>query len=80
MKRYCPKYRYDGNKNISTMVILGICFTGTSVNPARSFGPALLLGGDSLANVWVFILAPLIGGVLAALVWRLLNDKTEKQK
>lgn len=53
--------------------LLGIFFTGTSVNPARSFGPALLLGGDALANVWVFIVAPLVGGILAALVWRLLN-------
>lgn len=52
--------------------ILGISFTGTSVNPARSFGPALLAGGDALANVWVFIVAPLVGGVLAALVYTLL--------
>ena len=52
--------------------ILGISFTGTSVNPARSFGPALLVGGDALASVWVFIVAPLIGGVLAALVYKFL--------
>ncbi len=52
--------------------ILGISFTGTSVNPARSFGPALFVGGDALANVWVFIVAPLIGGVLAALVYKFL--------
>lgn len=52
--------------------ILGISFTGTSVNPARSFGPALLVGGEALKNVWVFILAPLAGGVLAALVYRFL--------
>ncbi|MBQ9325719.1 MAG: MIP family channel protein [Clostridia bacterium] len=50
--------------------ILGIHFTGTSVNPARSFGPALLAGGDALKNVWVFIVAPMVGGVLAALVHR----------
>lgn len=48
--------------------ILGIPFTGTSVNPARSFGPALLQGGLPLSQVWVFILAPLVGGALAALV------------
>ena len=53
--------------------ILGISFTGTSVKPARSFGPALLVGGDALANVWVFIVAPLIGGVLAALVYQFLS-------
>ena len=52
--------------------ILGISFTGTSVNPARSFGPALFVGGDALANVWVFLLAPLVGGALAALVYRFL--------
>ena len=53
--------------------ILGISFTGTSVNPARSFGPALFVGGEALANVWVFILAPLVGGVLAALVYEFLT-------
>lgn len=58
--------------------IFGIHFTGTSVNPARSFGPALFAGGDALANVWVFIVAPLAGGVLAALVYKALdNEKSE---
>lgn len=60
--------------------ILGISFTGTSVNPARSFGPALFVGGDALANVWVFIAAPLVGGVLAALVYKFLEDKTNSAK
>lgn len=55
--------------------IFGIHFTGTSVNPARSFGPALLAGGDALANVWVFIAAPLVGGVLAALIFKLFKSK-----
>ena len=55
--------------------LFGIPFTGTSVNPARSFGPALLLGGDALSCVWVFIAAPLVGGVLAALVWKFLEGK-----
>ncbi|WP_036746528.1 MIP/aquaporin family protein [Paenibacillus sp. UNC451MF] len=53
--------------------ILGIGLTGTSVNPARSLGPALLLGGQALSQVWVFLLAPLVGAVLAALVFRLVN-------
>ncbi|MFV0364197.1 MAG: MIP family channel protein [Suipraeoptans sp.] len=48
--------------------ILGIPFTGTSVNPARSLGPALLAGGTALSQVWLFILAPLVGGVVAAVV------------
>jgi aquaporin Z len=53
--------------------ILGISFTGTSVNPARSFGPALFVGGDAFKNVWVFIVAPLVGGILAALVYKLIT-------
>lgn len=57
--------------------ILGISFTGTSVNPARSFGPALLVGGDALSDVWVFLLAPLVGGVLAALVYKFLAPKED---
>jgi len=55
--------------------ILGIAFTGTSVNPARSLGPALFVGGSALASLWVFILAPLVGGALAALVHSLLNKE-----
>ena len=50
--------------------ILGIPFTGTSVNPARSLGPALFAGGDALSQVWLFILAPLVGAAIAALVWK----------
>ena len=62
--------------SLTLVHILGIGLTGTSVNPARSFGPALLKGGEALANVWVFILAPLVGGVLAALCYRYLaGDK-----
>jgi len=47
----------------------GIPLDGTSVNPARSFGPALFAGGTALSQVWLFILAPLIGGALGALVY-----------
>lgn len=50
--------------------LVGIHFTGTSVNPARSLGPALFTGGAALSDVWVFIVAPLIGGLLAALVYK----------
>ncbi len=57
--------------------ILGIYFTGTSVNPARSFGPALFVGGEALANVWVFLLAPMVGGVLAALCWKFLSAENK---
>lgn len=64
--------------SLTLVHLMGIFFTGTSVNPARSFGPALFLGGDTLANVWVFIVAPLAGGALAAVVWRCLGDKKTK--
>ena len=64
--------------SLTLVHLLGIYFTGTSVNPARSFGPALLLGGDALAQVWVFIVAPLAGGVLAALAWRFLSGEIHK--
>ncbi|ANU12081.1 aquaporin [Planococcus antarcticus DSM 14505] len=50
--------------------IIGIPLTGTSVNPARSLAPAIFAGGDALAQVWVFIVAPLIGAALAALVFK----------
>ncbi len=56
--------------------IVGIPISGTSVNPARSLGPALLVGGQALAQLWLFIVAPILGGLLAALVWRGSFDKT----
>jgi aquaporin Z len=47
-----------------------INLTGTSVNPARSIGPAIFAGGDALKDLWVFICAPLVGGLLSACVWK----------
>ena len=61
--------------SLTLVHILGISFTGTSVNPARSFGPALFVGGDALSSVWVFIVAPLIGGALAAVVYKFLTSE-----
>ena len=57
---------------LSLVLIHLVCInlTGTSVNPARSFGPALFAGGQALKDVWVFIVAPLAGGALAAVVWK----------
>jgi aquaporin Z len=46
--------------------LIGIPITGTSVNPARSLGPALIVGGTALNQVWLFIVAPLVGGAVAA--------------
>ena len=50
--------------------LFGLPFTGTSVNPARSIGPALLQGGNALNQVWIFILAPLVGALLASLFYK----------
>lgn len=64
--------------------LLGIPLTGTSVNPARSFGPALMAAisgnADPIACVWVFIVAPLVGGVLAALAWKVLQPCKKSKK
>ena len=51
--------------------LVGIHFTGTSVNPARSIGPAIFAGGESLTNLWIFIVAPLVGGACSALCWKI---------
>ena len=52
--------------------LVGIHFTGTSVNPARSIGPALFEGGEALNQLWVFIVGPFIGGALAACIWKII--------
>ena len=54
--------------------LFGVGLTGTSVNPARSLAPALLQGGEALKQVWLFIVAPLAGGGLAAIVFKFLNS------
>ncbi len=60
--------------------ILGIALTGTSVNPARSLMPAIFAGGDALSQVWIFIVAPLIGGALAAVVYNFLEKEKADTK
>jgi aquaporin Z len=57
---------------LTVVHLVGIPITGTSVNPARSLGPALVVGGTALRQVWLFIVAPLVGGVLAAGLHQLL--------
>lgn len=59
--------------------IIGIGLTGTSVNPARSLAPAVLLGGTALSQVWVFIVAPFVGSALAAFTYGALNVDIEKK-
>jgi aquaporin Z len=55
---------------LAAIHLVGINVTGVSVNPARSIGPALFVGGTAIAQLWVFIVAPLVGGILAGLVYK----------
>lgn len=80
----CPKY---GNMpkaglaiGVTLIVIHIVCIpiTGTSVNPARSIGPALFQGGAALSQLWLFIVAPMVGAALSAVVWRYLAGPKEK--
>jgi len=56
---------------LTTVHLVGIPLTGTSVNPARSIGPALFEGGTALEQVWLFIAAPLVGALIAVVAWKL---------
>ena len=55
--------------------LVSIPVTNTSVNPARSTGPALFVGGWALAQLWMFWVAPLIGGVLGGVIYRWLSEE-----
>lgn len=75
-----------GNSQLAGLVIgltltlihlAGIPLTGTSVNPARSLAPAIFVGGEALAELWIFIVAPLVGATLAALVAKFVLDTEE---
>ncbi|WIY60496.1 aquaporin [Bacillus arachidis] len=75
-----------GNAQLAGLVIgftlvlvhlLGIPLTGTSVNPARSLAPALFAGGEAVSQLWVFIVAPIVGGIVAAIVGKFVLN-TEK--
>jgi aquaporin Z len=72
-----------GNGNMAGLAIgitlvlihlVAIPITGTSVNPARSFGPAVFAGGKALSQLWLFIVAPIVGGIAAAIVWKLTGE------
>ena len=72
-----------GNSNMAGLAIgitlvlihlVAIPITGTSVNPARSFGPAIFAGGKALSQLWLFVVAPIAGGVAAAIAWKLTGE------
>ena len=57
--------------------LVGIHYTGTSVNPARSIAPAVFEGGAALEQIWVFIVGPFIGAVIAAGIWKMVGEEKE---
>ncbi|MFB4309334.1 aquaporin [Actinomadura sp. GTD37] len=63
---------------LTTVHLIGIPITGTSVNPARSLGPALVVGGTALSQVWLFIVAPMVGAVVAAVAHTFLQPPTKE--
>lgn len=64
---------------LATVHLVGVAITGTSVNPARSIGPAIFVGGEALDQLWLFIVAPLVGAALAAVaVWVLYPERPDE--
>ena len=63
--------------SLTLIILVGLNITGLSVNPARSLAPALFVGGAALKQIWIFILAPIVGGILAAIVAKNLLDTEE---
>ncbi len=59
--------------SLTLIHLVGIPITGTSVNPARSLGPAIIVGGTALSQLWLFWVAPITGGLIAAAVWKILK-------
>ncbi len=55
--------------------LVGIHYTGTSVNPARSIGPALFQGGQAISELWVFIVGPFAGAAIAAGIWKIIGSE-----
>lgn len=55
--------------------LVGIHYTGTSVNPARSVGPAIFEGGQALTDLWVFIVGPFVGAAIAAGIWKIIGEE-----
>lgn len=67
---------------LSLVLVHLVCihYTGTSVNPARSIGPAVLAGGQAMTDLWIFIVAPLVGAALSAGVWKALTCECKCEK
>jgi aquaporin Z len=65
--------------SLTLVHIIGIPIDGTSVNPARSIGPAIFVGGTALKQLWVFVVAPLVGGALSALLYKFFYPKGEEE-
>lgn len=59
--------------------IVCIPLTGTSVNPARSIGPAIFQGGEALSQLWIFIVGPFIGAIIASIVWKLIDTESDSE-
>ena len=59
--------------------LVGIPVTNTSVNPARSTGPALIVGGWAMTQLWLFWLAPIIGGMLGGVIYRFISEEPAAQ-
>lgn len=60
--------------------LVGIHYAGTSVNPARSIAPAVFQGGQALSELWVFVVGPFVGAILAAIVWKIVGSDCCKCK
>ena len=62
---------------LSLILVHLVCirYTGTSVNPARSIGPALFQGGAALSQLWIFIVGPFIGAAIASLIWKCIGKE-----
>ena len=60
---------------LSLVLVHLVCirYTGTSVNPARSIAPAVFQGGTALTNLWIFIVGPFVGAILAAIIWKIVE-------
>ena len=69
-----------GGLSLTLVHLVCINLTGTSVNPARSIGPAIFAGGQALKDLWVFIVAPLVGGALSAVVWSAISPAMTEAK